>query len=255
MLLRALALITGCLALSGCSSGPKPEVLAAPRTLTAPYDTSRGEVLWAVAPLRNESGTTLVDANAMTDHLIGAVEEVAGVRSLPLNRVLSAMSALEMRGVSTPSDARTLAAALGADGIVVGTVTAFDPYAPMMGISLALYSRPGGLERGRTVSIQELRSQATEPEGTPTNWADRPLSVYSDRLDAKNHAVLMDLKTFAEGRTRQPSALGWRRYTASSDLYAQFVMYRGIDGLIGQEWTRVARVAAGAGTSSPQPTD
>jgi hypothetical protein len=51
----------------------------------------------------------------------------------------------------------------------------------------------------------------------------------------------MDLRIYASGRTRDLSAMGWRRYTASMDLYSQFAMYRGVDGLLQQEWTRVAR--------------
>jgi len=47
------------------------------------------------------------------------------------------------------------------------------------------------------------------------------------------------------------TGLEWRRYTASMDLYSEFVMYKGVDGLLQQEWTRVARVQMPKTTERP----
>ena len=129
-MLAVAGAVTG---LSACKSGPRQDRLVAPRALQAPYDASKGEVLWAVIPLRNESGTTIVDELVVTDKLIGAIEEVRGLRCLPLDRTLAAMETLELRSVRTPGEARQLAQALGADAVVAGNITAYDPYTPIMG--------------------------------------------------------------------------------------------------------------------------
>jgi hypothetical protein len=229
----------------GCAGGSRERALVSPRTLAAPYGTSTGEVLWAVVPLRNESGTTLAESLPLSDKLVGAIEEVRGLRCLPINRTLAAMEALKMDRVSSPGEARELAQALGVDGIVAGSITAYDPYTPMMGLSLALYARLGALADGTgSLDIRALQTATRDesPTAVEANWSQRPLAVFSERLDAKNHATLMDVRNFGEGRDRNPSALGWRRYTASMDLYSEFVMFKGVDGLLQQEWTRLARV-------------
>jgi hypothetical protein len=249
-MMRCVGLGVGALAvsaamLSGCASGQRDERLIAPRVLQAPYDTSRGEPLWAVLPLRNESGATIVDELALTDKLVGAIEETRGLRCLTLDRTLAAMEALELRSVRTPGEARQVAQALGVDAVVAGTITAYDPYVPVMGVSLALYARPGAL-LSEQVSLDTRRLSQAPTDTTPTavdaQWTARPVAVFSDRLDAKNHATLLELQNYASGRTREKSALGWRRFAASADLYSEFVMFKGVDGLLQQEWTRVARM-------------
>ena len=240
-----LAIAGAATGLGGCKSGPREDRLVAPRALQAPYDTSKGDVLWAVIPLRNESGTTIVDELVVTDKLIGAIEEVRGLRCLPLDRTLAAMESLEMRSVRTPGEARQLAQALGADAVVAGNITAYDPYTPVMGVSLALYARPGSLLSEQT-SIDTRRLSQSTTDTTPTEqdaqWTARPVALFSERFDAKNHTTLMEVRDFGTGRTRDTSALGWRRYTASMDLYSEFVMFKSVDGLLQQEWTRVARM-------------
>jgi hypothetical protein len=224
--------------LAGC--GGNGEALTAPRTIVAPYDTSRGEVLWAVVPLRNESGTSLVDVGSVSDKVVAAVEQVEGVRCLPLNRTLQAMNVLGYTSLRTPADARTLAQAMGVDGILVGSITAYDPYVPTLGLSLALYARAGSMAPGRQpLDPRSLSTRSTDT--APATWSreDGPVAVASEHLDAKNHQVQMDVRAYAEGRLKNPTALGWRRYMASMDLYSEFGAYRAVDELIKQEWVRM----------------
>jgi hypothetical protein len=225
--------------LIGCG-GPKEPPLVAPRAIVAPYDTSRGEVLWAVVPLRNESGTSIVDVGAVSDKVVAAVEEVQGVRCVPLNRTLQAMNVLGYTTLRTPGEARTLAQAMGVDGVLVGSVTAYDPYVPTLGLSLALYARPGTMAPDR--QTLDPRSLSTRPtETAPATWSrtEGPVAVASEHLDAKNHQVQMDVRSYAEGRQKNLTALGWRRYMASMDLYCEFGAYRVVDELIKQEWVRL----------------
>ena len=232
------------LALCGCDSAPKDRPLAPPNVLVAPYDTSRGEVLWAVAPLRNESGTTQVDPLAMTDKVILAVEEVRGIRCLPLNRVIEAMRALEIPIVRSPEDARRLSAALGADGVIVGSVTAYDPYnPPKVGLALALFSRSVSPGSDRPLDTRALSSSPTDPTSSGSWSGSRPDTVVSELLDGANHQVLMDVRAYAQGRHDDRSALGWEVYLASMDRYSQFAAHRAVDRLIQSEWLRLTNEA------------
>lgn len=246
MLSRAMLswlLLGALLAPAGCTQSKKEELLIAPRSLVAPYDAVGGEVLWAVVPLANESGTTEADRSSASDALVAAIEETQGLRCVPLNRTIAAMRALKMNGLRGPGDVRRLADAMGVDGVVIGAVTAYDPYTPAIGISIALYARTGAMNRvSPGVDPHELASRPTEAGAARPALRDAPVATASENLDAKNHQVLMDLKAYAEGRHDQPSALGWRRYTASMDLYTQFAAYHAVDRLLESEWVRLARV-------------
>ncbi len=238
------ALVTTALALgAGCASDR--DRLTAPSIHTAPYDTSHGEVLWAVAPLRNESGTSLVDEMAISDEIVAAAAQVRGVRCLPLNRTIIAMRALEMESVDTPEDLKTLAMEMGVDGILVGSITAYDPYTPpTLGISLALYARAGHLETEGTEALdtRQLTFQPTDYQYfVNSNFDDAPASVISEVLDARGHDVQMRIQSYAMGRTENISALGWRRYTVSMVLYTKFVAWHAVGRLVDHERLRLAR--------------
>jgi hypothetical protein len=247
-----LLLTLGLLAIGGCAQTHEDK-LVAPVITVAPYDTSRGEVLWAVVPLRNESGVSMVDMGAMSDKLVYAVEEVRGIRAVPLNRTIQAMQALGMMTLQNPADARKLAQAMGVDGILVGSLTAYDPYTPELGLSVALYARPGAMAQGQAHSLDTRTLTARPTDTNPAIWSrgEGPVAVVSDHLDAKNNQVLLDLKAFAQGRQKGASALGWKRYTSSMDLYSEFAAYHAIDGLVKQEWTRLP---GGVGVASAETT-
>ncbi|MFA6044154.1 MAG: hypothetical protein WC718_04150 [Phycisphaerales bacterium] len=233
---------TVALFVGGCQA--PTDVLIAPKQLVAPYNTDRGELLWAVVPLRNESGVSTVDAAAMSDKLVAAAEEIQGVHALPLNRTLEAMRSLKMGGVQTPGDAKRLAQAMGADGVLVGSITAYDPYQPVLGLSLALFAASEPMRASsRQLDPRALAASPSDPGVSKGQWEDRPVSVASENLDAKNNKVLMDVKAYAEGRLNGPNALGWRRYLASMDLYSEFAMNRMLDDVLRQEWVRVSMVS------------
>lgn len=228
------------LALGACA--PQPELLT-PEVLVSPYDSVQGDALWAVAPLRNESGTSAIDVLAMTDTVIGKIQETRGLSAVSTNRVLGAMRALGMQSVRTPGEARQLAAALGVDAIVVGTITAYDPYdPPTIGLTLGLYG--SGTGAGAAPAALDARQVAASPtEVSPSRFTSKPLAVVSEHFDARNHEVLMDLRRFATGRTEQHTALDWRGYTANSQLFAQFAAHQSIGRLLDAERLRLARSA------------
>ena len=111
-----------------------------------------GRRVVAVAPLRNESGSLHVDALRLTDQLAAEVARVRGLDTVPVNRVLATMRSLEMSGIDSPADAHRLRERLGVDGLVVGSITAYDPYdPPTLGLAVELYRGdrdPGGTGHG-----------------------------------------------------------------------------------------------------------
>lgn len=232
----------------GCAA--RQDRLTAPPERRAPYETAAGEPIWAVAPLRNESGTSAVDIGAISDAVVGAAAQTSGLRVLPLNRTIEAMRALEMPAARSPDDLKKLAEALGADGIIVGSVTAYDPYDPVLGLALALYARPGSLtaRSGEAIDTRTLVFQPTDYRYFPqSNFKEAPASAVSLHLDGKNQGVQMDVRAYAEGRTERGTALGWRRYLKSMGLYTEFAAWAAVGRLLDQEALRLAGRVPAAG--------
>jgi len=238
----------------GCNTGP---TLTPPEVLISPY---RAELspLWAVAPLRNESGTTTVDSLRVTDAIVAKVAEIKGISCLPLNRTIAAMRSLGMPSVESPADANRLMAALGADAIIVGTITAYDPYEPpKLGLSLALFGRGGPIGRTATVDPTTLQTAGSEAGSAGRAFSVQPLSVTSQYLDALNHEVQMNVKRYAEGRQDQQSARGWQTYLTRMDLYTEFASWWTVYSLLQSERLRLGRdvingqgIPTGTGKSS-----
>lgn len=228
--------------IAGCSGSG----MTVPQAQMAPYDTSKGDVLWAVVPLRNESGFSQVDAFQVSDKVVAAASQVRGVRCLPLNRTISAMRSLDMLELVNPEEAQKLATAMGVDGIIVGSITAYDPYnPPKLGLALALYSRPGMLDKQGATNIdtRKLTYQPTDYRYfTRSSFKDAPESVVSEFMDGKNHQVQMDVQRYASGRNDPTSALSWKRYLVSMDLFCEFGAWQCVGRLLDHEWLRVARV-------------
>lgn len=229
-----------------CAS--RQTVLEPPAPTIAPYDTVRGEPLWAVVPLRNESGVSFVDSHAISDRVVSAAAQVRGVRALPLNRTIAQMRALDMHALESPDDARRLATALGADAIIVGSITSYDPYKPALGLALALYPTPRGRIAGHEsidVDPRRLVYQPTEYTYFPEHREprDEPGSVVSEHLDGENHQVIYDVQSYAQGR-QDPGqrVLGWRRYLASMELFTEFAAHHTVAQLVRQEWLRTERM-------------
>lgn len=246
VLLAALMLISTIFT-SGCEMSPKRDQMYPPGVIVSPYATFEGDVLWAVIPPRNESGTSLADDLEIGDSIVAAAQGIRGVRCLPLNRSIEAMRQLGLsRGIQSSRDAHKIAEYLGADAVLAGSITAYDPYnPPAFGLALALYAKPGAMANA---SQSKLDSRALTMAFTDfgtfdgLTFAGEPVSVVSEHLDARNHEVLMAVKSYAEGRSDHESALAWRVHTASMKLYTQFAAHHTIGRLIDEEWLRLARL-------------
>mgnify|MGYP006996005194 CR=1 FL=1 len=229
----------------GCGgSGRRESALIRPHLLVSPYGATVGEVTWAAAPLRNESGTSVPDALGLTDKVVAAAQQVLGLTCLPVNRTLEAMAAVGIEEIRTPEDAEAVASVLGVDGLLVGSITAYDPYdPPTYGLSLALLARSGRLAgTGGGVAPRRLATDGTGRTSAST-WATAPASAVSAHLDAKSHDVLMALRSYSQGRHDPDGAFGWRRYTASMELYTEFGSQFVVRRLLEREAARLGEPA------------
>ncbi|MEO1007415.1 MAG: hypothetical protein AAFX79_02505 [Planctomycetota bacterium] len=227
----------------GCAT---PDPLTPPRQLLSPYATQGAEPIWAVVPLRNESGTTAADRFATSDRLVATITQAQGLRALPLNRTIDAMASLEMAEPSGPEDLDRLARLLGADGVIVGSITAYDPYEPQLGIALALYARPGALSdaAAEPLDTRRLVEQPTDYDFfRQVEAGRRPASSVAYVFDGRDHDVQQRVRRFAEGRSAEPSALGWRTYLKSMPDFERFAVWEATEGLLEREWIRLASAA------------
>jgi hypothetical protein len=253
---RAAALAVGAIALMTVSACAPKETLSPPDVLVAPYNAVHGDVLWAVAPLANESGASFVDTEMVADEIIHSIDQVRGLACLPLHRTLGAMRAHGMTSVATPQDARNLANALGVDGLIVGTITSYDPYdPPKLGLKLALFARNPGVE---TPALDPLKLQLSYTEfdrRLASQYLTKPVATVSQHLDSANHEVQMELRRYATGRHEPEGPLGWKQIMASMDLYTQFSAFVAVSRLIDQERLRLAQpTTASAERESVPPT-
>ena len=138
--------------------------------------------------------------------------------------------------------------------MIVGSVTAWDPYdPPMLGLSLALFQGDGAAHapRGLNPDDDPLTLKGLTTDGSINGRAaDRPVAVFSAVFDASNGATREAIRAYAEGRHDPRSALGWKRYTASMSLYAKFACFEASRRLIASERNRLGAAETRAETST-----
>jgi hypothetical protein len=217
--------------LTGC--GPQ---LREPTTLAAPYERTQ---LWGVVPPMNESGTSVVDELALADAFMQEAQQIDGINMISVNRIIAAMRGLELDGIDSHADAFTLMSALRLDGLIVGVVTAYDPYRPLtLGMAVQLYVREYEEYRS-TLDPRALESSTSGSE--PAIGSMSPLGPVAEAAGvfrASNHQTLSQLADYASGRSRPDSAYGEDVYQVSMDLYARFVSHRLLRDLLLQERMR-----------------
>ena len=229
-------LVAVLLALPGCWMAPRR---SAP--LQAPWAATQNRSL-AVAPLLNESGSASADGVRLADRLTERLNGATGVSTVPVNRVLAAMERLALAEVRTDEEARQLRAALGVDGLVAGTITAFDPYdPPKIGLNLGVFYAPGLTVDPAAASAApadasdwpvasgapDLRRMARS--GTPIEAnappPAGPVAAVSRFYNAADPATQDALGRFVRDRGTDyaRSDTDARLYRISSDLFADFV--------------------------------
>jgi len=220
-------------------------------TLVSP---SKGRQVWAVAPLRNESGSMHADGSRLADHLAQQLEGVKGIDVLPVNRVLAAMDSLHMSDVTTKADAAKLRKTLGADGLVIGTISAYHPYdPPKLGMAIELYTGSSKPDHPR-VNPRQLTQAATEGDVTDRHKHRRskqPVAAVSGFYDAASPAVRSGLREYAHHRgVTTDSPENWRLYRISMDLNSEYVSHAMVAKLIKAEAKRKQVASAHAGKTA-----
>lgn len=209
--------------------------------LQAPYGERR---VWAIAPLRNESGNLGADGVAMADHLARQLETAGNLDVLPVNRTLAAMQAAGFSAIDSPEQAAQIRSLLNADAILVGTITAYDPYdPPKLGLAVELYADASRGDHDPPLDVRQLGRAATSDEAALPNQArsaGTASSSVSAFFDAADPGVRERLQRYANrrGPVMEPDA--WRRYRISMDLYSEFVSYVVSWRLLREEAQRIA---------------
>lgn len=162
---------------------------------------ARHSAVLAVGPMFNESGVSIPadQVASVSDKLVTAINGVEGWSSVPFNRTLQAMKQLGLDSIRTDAEARTLCEVIGVDGILVGTVTAWNPYdPPRFGANLLLV--PASDEATSAVDPSTLYGRTGDSEAAADSRsaaAMSPIAITVD-LDAVDHAVRADLRRYAK---------------------------------------------------------
>lgn len=210
--------------------------------LVSPYEERQ---VWAVVPLRNESGSRHADGLRLADRLTYQLELVEGIDTLPVNRVISAMQSMELPGVRSVEEAIALRNVLGVDGLVVGSITAYDPYDPMtLGLALDFYTDP--LVSRRPLDIRGL-SWAPTSDAAGMNQQthlsnDQPGITVAGYFNAASPDVKarLDAYTYGRGTSSNPRHNA-SLYTLDTDLFGEFVSYQMCSHLVWAQWQQAAR--------------
>lgn len=229
------------LCLSGCGlfePRPAPE-------LVSPYLETR---VVAVVPFVNETGTTTADGQLVSDALTRSLDRAEGLVSLPFTRVLLAMDRLGLQSVSTMGEARMLMQHLRADLLVVGTMTAYDPYdPPVIGLAAEVYEyMPVKVE---SVDLRAMTRAGTAGGASPdARRSGQVLVSLSAVLDASDPRTRDRLKAYAVDRgphAGDPDA--WLHIQRSMNLYTEFACHELARRLLAAETERLMPPEEAAG--------
>lgn len=213
--------------------------------VTSPYDNA---TTLAIAPALNLSGSRDFDVLVVSDTLYEELQVVPGINVIPLNKTIAAMQKLGIRNIDDPKAAQKIAAALGADGLLIPAVTAYDPYnPPKMGLILQLYTPAGSSLNSPSHPISEVPVLLANPDKPtfastelPSTSDKQPVAQVSGVFNATNQSVLRELRLFAAGRTQYDSALMDQKFLMDSDSYMRFVCHAMIRRLMELERQRLS---------------
>ena len=192
--------------------------------------------VWAVAPAVNLSGQREVDPLLQSDLLFHKLQEVRGLTVIPVDRTVQVYLALRIEQVQSPTQAAVVCEALGADALIVPTVTAYDPYdPPKWGGALQMFraARSGGPVN---VDVRDLvRQSAPNPNDVPAPPTDAGFVQSVGMFDAANGTVREALAGYARGRHDPVGPMGPREYLLSMDRYVGFAYHTLIGDLLRAE--------------------
>jgi len=226
--MRFASLIAGTILVTGCHGGARRS------QAVAIANTSLGTMTVAVAPAINLSGSRDFDANRVADFMASELSYAKGVSLIPVSRVLGVLAAQGLDQVKSRSHAMELVGLLGADAILVFSITEYDPYdPPRMGISAELFgTRPDG--RGGLIMPIALTRQASLRASTARPFTNGLLAQTQRVFDASHGSVVDEIRTFAQRRQGDPSPYGWRKYVVSQEHFIRFCCHSTIRELLNE---------------------
>ena len=180
--------------------------------------------VWAVAPAVNLSGYEAVDPLLHGDLLYQQLQQVDGITAVPVNRVVQVYASLRIDQVQSAEQAKLVCDVLGCDGLLVPTVTAYDPYdPPKLGVALQLFRR-SGFAKPENVSPHDLAKRAAP--GKTQSLAPAPDFIQTvGMFDAASGSVRQAVYDYAKGRSDPVGPLGAKEYFVSMDRYSGFVYH------------------------------
>jgi len=213
--------------LSGCVEKQPPYGTEATIRLRG----AEGQV-WAVAPAVNLSGEQSIDPLLQADLVYQQLQQVRGLTVIPVNRVVEVYVALGIDSVQSQEKAAIVCDVLGADALLIPSVTIYDPFnPPKLGAALQLFGPQARPVRQTTVSPRELARSAAPA-------IDQPMPVQVEFVqavgiyDAANGSVRTALEAYARGRYEPAGPLGLKEYYVNMDRYCGFVYHELIRDLL-----------------------
>lgn len=206
----------------GCAGEPKDSPYGVERQLVSPL---RKRQVWAVAPAVNLSGQEQVDVLLQGDLAYQQLQQVDGITAIPVNRVAQVYASLRIEQVQSPQQAQIVCNVLGCDGLIVPTVTAYDPYdPPKLGAAIQLFRRGAAAGRTEGVSPREMARRASPKRNEPLSPEPDFLQAVG-MFDAASGSVREALMNYADGRKDPVGPLGAKEYLVSMDRYCGFVYH------------------------------
>jgi hypothetical protein len=230
--IAVIALFSGCeevATMPGMSwiSPKKPYGYEAQLFLPGPH-----RQVWAIAPTINISGQDHIDPLLQSDLVYQELQKVHGVTVIPVDRVAEVYASLRIDKVQSEHDAEDVCKLLGCDGLVIPTVTAYDPYdPPKFGASLQLFVKPGTFARMPKVNPYELERSPTTTS-LPAMPEARNMAQVVEMYDASDGSVREAVTRYAHGRTDPNGALKDSEIMLSMDRYCAFGYHELLDELI-----------------------
>ncbi len=190
-----------------------------------------GPMTIAVAPAINLSGSADFDSNRFADLMASELTYGTGISVIPVSRVLTMLSARGLSGVESPGQALELAKLLGANAMLVFSVTEYDPYdPPSIGITAQLFGkRPG---QGGGLDPIALSRSASSTEDSRRGASKRVLAQTQRVFDASHDAIVRDIRRFASLRDADDSPYGWKKYVVNQQAYVRYCCYATVRDLL-----------------------
>ena len=215
----------------------------------APQDTGRyfgnpypQPCRMAVVPFKNLSGSQAVNSIAATDEFVTELQQIQGLTVLPVNRVLAKLSDLGLGSAETPTDALTLADALGVDAIIVGAINRYEPYQPpLVAMAVEIYSRERILDQQASdrlhINPADL-ARAPKPFELDLRKSFAPQTAIIRVFDASNIETIERIKDYAEKHNEEKTPYEWKIHLTQR-RYLRFVSHEIIGELLALERDRV----------------